>query len=315
MIDQTLRKILKEQLNNNENPLTKKEIQLFKHLNKNKHKYPKKTDLLDFIKTMMLVIGRPESDARFYYEIYTANYRPEGDYENINKLTFRDFRSFKQRKSPNNTAYQYTSAKIPFKGSNLEGYWDVNDYNNWYYVVKSYGWYPIYLFIDNNWYRVSNSYSSSTAKHLSGSNPVRYNSGLKANVYLVTHGEIINLMRGVSLDVIRGNRVTNFLSKLSDTLIGKRKLISIGWYDNRKKVDFTISNIEEHNGKIKIYITINKAGKVEGINKMVVDPDGYEVPSEFSDDLENGIIGKVISEYSDYLSKDNTEFVFEHPKK
>lgn len=313
-MEKLIKRIIKEQLEGKgDNPFSEKEIRFFKYLNKNKEKYPTQSKLLEFIRSMMPFIGRPESDAKFYYEVYTANYRPEGDYENIDKSTFKDFRSFKQRRTPNNTAYEYSSAKIPFKGSNLEGYWDVNNNNEWYYVVESYGWYPIYLFINNNWYRVSNSYSSSTAKHLSGSNPVRYNSGLRADTYLVTKDEISSLMRGVSLDEIRRKRVTNFSSKFAKSLIGTKRTISIGWYENRKKVNFTISNIKEEDGKIKIYVTINKAGKVEGTNKMVVDPEGYIVPSPFSEDIENGIKERVIRDNSDYLNGDNTEFIFTHP--
>jgi hypothetical protein len=46
----------------------------------------------------------------------------------------------------------------------------------------------------------------------------------------------------------------------------------------------------------KFEITINKAGTVEGTNKMVVNPDGYIHPSPFSEDLERGIIEKIISD-------------------
>lgn len=315
-MDKLIRKIIREQTEGTENkPFSEKEIRLFKYLNKNKKDYPTQAKLLGLIKTMMPFIGRPESDARFYYEVYTANYRPDGDYENIVKSNFKDFRGFKQRRTPNNTAYEYSSAKIPFKGSNLEGYWNVNQNNEWYYVVESYGWYPIFLFINNIWYRVSDSYSSSTAKHLSGSNPVRYNSGLKSDVYSVTRSEIKDLKNGKSLDEIRRKRVTNFLSEFAKSLIGTKRTISIGWYENRKKVNFTISNIKEEDGKIKIYVTINKAGRIEGTNRMVVDPEGYIVPSPFSEDIENGIEERVISDNSDYLNGDNTEFVFEHPSK
>lgn len=309
-----IRKIIREQTEGKgDNPFSEAEIRFFKYLNKNKEKYPTQPKLKAFIKNMMPFIGRPESDDKFYYEVYTANYRPEGDYENINKSTFKDFRSFKQRRTPNNTAYEYSAAKIPFKGSNLEGYWDVNNNNEWYYVVESYGWYPIYLFINNIWYRVSDKYSSSTAKHLSGSNPVRYNSGLKSDVYSVTQSEINDLKNGESLDEIRRKRVTNFSSKFAKSLIGTKRTISIGWRENRKKVNFTISNIKEEDGKIKIYVTINKAGRVEGTNIMVVDPEGYDVPSPFSEDIENGIKERVIRDNSDYLNGDNTEFIFIHP--
>lgn len=297
----------------NNDPLTQREVRLFKYLNKNKTKYPTKRDLLALIRTMMPFIGRPESDAQFYYEIYTANYRPEGDYENLDKSSFKDYKSFKQRKTPNNTAYVYTSAKIPFKGSNLDGYWDVNNNNQWYYVVKSYDWYPIFLFINNQWYRVSDSYSSSTAKHLSHSNPVRYNSGLKADTYLVTRTEIGELMDGKPFDEIKLDRVSRFTKENKPTeIIGKSRWISMGWGSDKKKVNFTIDKINKKGDKVKLFITINKAGTVEGTNRFVSNPDGYEVPSDFSDEIEKGIENRVIQDNSDYLNKDNTVFSFKH---
>jgi len=308
--------IIKEQLEGQgDNPLSEKEIRLFKYLNKHKQDMGNQSKMLAFVKTMMPFVGRPESDARFYYEVYTANYRPEGDYENLDKTTFRNFREFKQRKTPNNNAYQFSSAKIPFKGSNLEGYWDVNRKNEWYYVVKSYNWYPVYLFINNQWYVVSNTYSSSTSKQMSHANPVRYNSGLDAKVISVTKSEMSNLIDGKSLDDVKSERVTNFGEKFASSLIGTKKLLSIGWGDNRKKVNYTISNVKSEDGKIKIEVTINKAGTVEGTNKMVINPEGYVHPSPFSEDLEDGIKSKIMMDNKDYLTDDNTEFTFNHPTK
>jgi hypothetical protein len=144
-LSKIIKLIIKEQLEGQgDNPLSEKEIRLFKYLNKHKQDMGNQSKMLAFVKTMMPFVGRPESDARFYYEVYTANYRPNGDYENLDKTTFRNFKEFKQKKTPNNNAYQFSSAKIPFKGSNLEGYWDVNNKNDWYYVVKSYNWYPVH---------------------------------------------------------------------------------------------------------------------------------------------------------------------------
>jgi hypothetical protein len=296
-----------------DNPLTQREIQLFKYLNKNKTKYPTQKDLLGLIKTMMSFINKPESDAKYYYELYTANYRPEGDYENLDKSSFKDYRSFKEKRTPNNTAYEYTSNKIPFKGSNLEGFWGVNSKNQWYYVVRSYNWYPIFLFINDQWYRVSNSYSSSTAKHLSHSNPVRYNSGLRNRTYLVNRTEIGELMSGKPFDEIKLDRVNRFTTENKPTeIIGKSRWISMGWGSDKKKVNFTIDKIEKKGDKVKLFITINKAGTVEGTNRLVINPDGYEVPSDFSDEIEKGIEYRVIQDNSDYLDKDNTVFSFKH---
>jgi hypothetical protein len=235
--------------------------------------------------------------------------------ENLDKNNFKDYREFKQRKTPNNNAYVYTGSKIPFKGSNLEGTWNVNRNNEWYYVVTSYNWYPIYLFINNQWYRVSNNWSSSTSKHLSFSDPNRknYDSNLENTVIWVTPDEIKSIMDGKSLTDVKTNRVSNFKEKFAEALKSTSKLISIGWGEDKKKVKYTITDVSEENGKIKFDIRINKAGTVEGTNKMVVNPDGYIHPSPFSEDLEEGIAQRIMYDNKDYLSKDNTIFVFQHP--
>jgi hypothetical protein len=311
-----IKRILREQLEGSDDkPLSEKEIRLFKYLNKHKDEVKTQPKLLELIKVMMPMIGRSPNDARFYYEVYTANYRPEGDYEKLDGKNFVHYRDFKQRRTPNNSAYNYTTGRIPFKGSNLEGHWDVNPNNQWYYVVTSYNWYPIYLFIEDQWYRVSNSYSSSTGKHLLGSNPKRnsYDSNIKDEVISVTPDEIKSIMNGESLSNVKTNRVSNFSDKFTKVLKGTKKLLTIGWGDDKKKVDYTITNAKKVRDKIKFEITINKAGTVEGTNKMVVNPDGYIHPSPFSEDLERGIIEKIISDNRDYLSKDNTIFVFQHP--
>lgn len=311
-----IKRILNEQLEGTgDKPLSEKEIRLFKYLNTHKKETKTQAALLDLVSTMMPMIGKNPNEARFYYEVYTANFRPDGDYENLDKNNFKDYREFKQRKTPNNNAYVYTGSKIPFKGSNLEGTWNVNRNNEWYYVVTSYNWYPIYLFINNQWYRVSNNWSSSTSKHLSNANPNRknYDSNLQQEVTSVTPDEIKSIMNGKSLTDVKTNRVSNFKEKFAEALKSTSKLISIGWGEDKKKVKYTITDVSEENGKIKFDIRINKAGTVEGTNKMVVNPDGYIHPSPFSEDLEEGIAQRIMYDNKDYLSKDNTIFVFQHP--
>ena len=190
-----IRRILKEQ---SENPLNKREILLFKYLNDNRKGIKDKKDLIELIKNSLGYFGFPISDATMYYEIYTANFRPEGDYQNITKETFKDYKQYQKQKTGNKSAYEYASGKIPFIGSNVEGEWGVNKNNEWYYVVKSYGWYPIFLFINNQWYRTLDTYSSTTRKHISQSDPGRYNSELDANVIAVSRVEIEKLMDGNS---------------------------------------------------------------------------------------------------------------------
>lgn len=307
-----IKRLLREQIEKEgENPLNPKEVRLFKYLNDHKKDLKTQDSMLEMIKTMMPFIGKSPSDARFYYEIYTQNFRPEGDYENLTKETFIDVKSFKQKKTPNSNAYQFTSAKIPFKGSNLEGYWNVNSKNQWYYVVKSYGWYPVFLFINNTWYEVSDTYSNSTSKQISRSRPTRYNSGLDEQTYLVNRNEIQKLISGVPLDDIKQQRVIDFPEEFNKQNWSKPKLVTLGWGDDAKKVKYSINDVKLKDGKVNIFVDILRAGKVVD-RKMVEDPNGYIHPSPFSDDIEDKLKNLIISNNRKFLSQENTEFNFKH---
>lgn len=313
MLNKLIKRILSEQIEGDKNnPLSKAEIILFKHLNKNKSNYPTQKELLNFIKETMPLFSKSPSDARLYYEMYVKNYRPEGDYENITYDDFVSFKDMKQQRTSNSSAYEYSSAKIPFKGSNLEGRWDINRLNQEYYVVESYGWYPVFLFIGNEWYGVSDSYSSSTGKQMSGSNPVRYNSGLKSKMTYVTANEMKELINGKPIDDLMGSRVETFVSDIANDILGKRKLITIGssWGENQKKASVIFDDIKENNGKIVITINVVKAGNVVD-RKMVIDPESYT--EEFKEAIEKGITEAIIRTFPNFLSEDNVEFEFKHP--
>jgi hypothetical protein len=303
-------------LENENNPTDKKvlnkaEIALFKYLNKYKDKTKTKAGLINLIYELLTSFGLDNSLKTFYYETYTANFRPDGDYENLTPQNFKDYRQFKQRKTPNNTAYEYSSSKIPFKGSNLEGEWNVNPKNQWYYVVNSYGWYPIFLFINDQWYRIIDSYSSSTAKHLRGANPTHWNSQLKANVVGVTKGEMDRLIDGhYDLSLVKSNRVTNFVSDMKSKLINNKKLISSGWGENAVRVSYYITDIDNVRGKIKIVVRINKAGRMEG-RKMVPNPE-YQQDERLVNDIETAIKQDILNSHPKYLSDDNVDIEIIH---
>ena len=286
--------------------LNKREVILFRYLNKHKHELKTKKDMIEEINRMLTVVDLPNNLVRFYYEVYTANYRPDGDYGNIKPEEFKDYRQFVQRKTPNNTAYEYSSAKIPFIGSNVEGKWGVNNSNQWYYVVLSYKWYPIFLFINDQWYRVLDTYSSSTRKQMSHSNPVSWNSGLEANVIGVTKQEINDLMNGkYDLSDMKSKRVINFVKDMKLQLIGNKKLISSGWGENGIRVSYYITDINDDNGIIKIDVKINKAGRMVD-RKMVPDPD-YKNNERMVNDIKNAIKQDVMFTHPKYLTDDNTE--------
>jgi len=297
-----IRRILREE---DEGPLTKKEIMLFKYIDKNKKETKTKDDLIKFLKSILPVLGLPANQANFYYEVYTANFRPEGDYENLTKETFKDYRLFKQRKVSNNTAYEYATAKMPFKGSNLEGQWEVNNNNDWYYVIKSYGWYPIFLFINNQWYRTLDTYSSSTRKQMSQVNPVKFDSNLKADVMSLNRGEMDRLMDGrYSLERVKTDRISNFV-KIKDKVINQSKLISGGWGDNAHRVNFMVKDVEDVEGKIKIFVKILKAGKM--VDRKMIPDSNFKDNTELFDDIMKTITSDILRTYPNYLTNDNTE--------
>jgi hypothetical protein len=297
-----IRRILREE---QEGPLTKKEIMLFKYIDKHKRETKTQPEFLKFLRSILPVLGMSPNDSHFYYEVYTANFRPEGDYENLTNENFKDFRQFKQRKVTNNTAYEYASARMPFKGSNIEGQWNVNNNNDWYYVITSYGWYPVFLFINDQWYRTLETYSSSTRKQMSQVNPVKFDSNLNANVMSITKDEMEGLIRGSrNIETVKSSRVSNFV-KDKDKITNQSKLISGGWGDNAHRVNFMIKDIEDVDGKIKISVKVLKAGKMVD-RKMLPDSNFRDNP-ELLNNITNTIKQDILRTYPKYLTDDNTE--------
>lgn len=286
-------------------PLTSVEIKLFKYLNTKKKKG---VDILDLIKSMLPFFGKSKSEANYYLKLYSANYRPEGDYENITDDEFVDIRDVKPTKTSNQSAYELSSGKIPFKGSNLEGYWSNNSRGDKYYVVNSYGWYPIFLFIHNQWFQVLDNYSSSTSKHISHSNPVRYNRGLGEEVRLATPHELKMLINGDSPDDVFNRRVPNFVNMVDKgTIVFKDKpTLRTIWGTGRVK--FTVTDVKEENGKIVIDVKINKAGQLVD-RKMVEKPELYD-DEQFMRNIKDGIESEILQTQNRYLTRKNTEFRF-----
>ena len=259
--------------------------------------------MVGFIGMMLKLMGKPEHRASFYYEVYTQNYRPEGDYENLTQATFKDYRGFKQKRTPNNTAWEYSTATIPFKGSNIEGFWEQNSKGEWYYVVQSWGWYPVFLFKNDQWYSVNDTYSSSTSKQMSQSRPRIYFDNLNSDVIQVSRTEIADLMKGKNLDDIEQKRYGDFVSSKESLSKLPAKTKTFGWSENRIKATFKITNIETENDDVIFEITVIKAGNVEGTNKMVQFPDGY--PEDFKRRLNEYLDEFVNQTYGQSVRKKN----------
>jgi hypothetical protein len=205
----------------------------------------------------------------------------------------------------NNTAYEYASARMPFKGSNIEGQWGVNNNNDWYYVITSYGWYPVFLFINDQWYRTLDTYSPATRKQMSQVNPVKFDSNLNANVMSMTKGEMERLMDGrYNVERVNTDRVSNFV-KIKDKVTNQSKLISGGWGDNAHRVNFMVKDVEDVEGKIKIFVKILKAGKM--VDRKMIPDSNFKDNPELYDDIMKTIKYDILRTYPNYLTNDNTE--------
>jgi hypothetical protein len=81
-------------------------------------------------------------------------------------------------KVANTKCRSYVTARLPFKGSNLNGEWVKpltalrNETDKQQYVVYSYGQhFPVYVYSEGMWFENEDKYSRTTARHLSQARP------------------------------------------------------------------------------------------------------------------------------------------------
>ena len=70
-------------------------------------------------------------------------------------------------KTSNAKCREYVQNKEPFKANNLHGQIEGGKY-----IVYSYGWYPLWAYVDGKWFENVDKYSSSTSKQKSQSCPL-----------------------------------------------------------------------------------------------------------------------------------------------
>lgn len=300
-------RILEEEVKQDK-ALSNTEIALFKYLNK-KRVGLKKTDRRKLIQDSLKLMGLDEKLAKYYSEMYELNYRKNGDYENITKDEFIDPRTNKPYRTTNVNAREYTKAKLPFKGSNLEANWR-KDFNGVeYYEVVSYGWYPIYLFKDGIWYQSLKSYSSTTGRQMSQSNPIQYDSDLGRNVVLVTQNEMDELKRRATFDDIIRRKRERLISKKGQYISDKPKHVLQKWIGEPMKVKFKVTDIEEVGDKVLISVFVDDAGKAEGA-KMIPSKGGYlrnELPGIDKQRVETEISKNILRNLTEYIGREYGE--------
>ena len=234
-------------------------VKLFKMLNEEKKKNKTRASLIQVIENYAPYMNIPPEYALYLLELYLLNYRKDGDYSGLTKENFIDPRKNKGKTTTNPKAKLYTVAQLPFKGSNLEGYWS-KDYNGKpYYKVVSYGWYPVYIFKDDKWYEVTGKYSSSTSRQMSNANPVKWDDELNDEVYLLTSDEMKMLERGFSHQEVMNHKLKKL--KEFETELTKRKKTakSYKWYGEESanaNVKFKIKSVEQEGDKAIVTVDI-----------------------------------------------------------
>jgi hypothetical protein len=270
------------------------EIRLFKFVNKFKRELGTESKMLEFFRNSLSTFNLPTSESRKYYDTYTLNYRPDGDYENVTMSNFKDPKRFSQQKRTSNTlSSTYASDKIPFKGSNLEGKWKVGGDNEWVYVVTSYSWYPIYAFKFGKWFEVDYNYSSSTSKHMAHSRPTRYNNDLNEEMILVSREEMKKIIEGrITIEQLISGKEETFKSTLSKAeLENKNLFITSGWGDSKIKITFKITSYDVIQNRASIDIVVTNVQKMQ--DRKVVKGEGEffkgEMPNVGEDDVKESL--------------------------
>jgi hypothetical protein len=189
---------------------TKRDLMLLKTIHdKIKQQNVKtKSEIIDVIKNNLPFFGYNPKDADFYYEVFKANFRKDGNYLSIKPEDLIFSENLPSRRVTLSDVRKKVTRKLPFRASNMEGKWGRDDSGTKYYIVTSYEWYPVYLYKEGNWYRNTSSYSRSTGRQMSQAFP----SGVK--VISIDTRNLENLMRSSPsvTDVVR-NQIQGIIEK------------------------------------------------------------------------------------------------------
>jgi hypothetical protein len=279
-----IKRILRLYENTKERAFSSWEISLFKSLNRNKEKLGTKKDYQSFISRYLEASGMDPREALYYYYVYSSNYRPDGQYDEIKKgeqkiPAFDD----KAKRTSNVRMGEFAQNKIPFKGNNVEGFWEKDLYGEPQYVITSYNWYPIYIFKEGKWYMVSESYSPSTGKQM-GQTRI-----YKNNTYM-TAKEMAELRKGKDVSEIFKGKQENLTSELKKLLMGRQYQFATVYITPAAQVE----NLPRGDYRIKFSLNfIDKIG-----DDTVIDIDILEVA------LKN-YQGQIVNRYSSNMLNDD----------
>ena len=297
-MEHLIKRIIKEETEGS--VFTPMEIKLFKFTNRFKKEIGTFSKMIEFFRNSLKTFNIPANEARKYYDIYTLNYRPEGDYENVTNSNFKDPKRYSsQQKTTNANSREFTKDKLPFKGSNLEGYWNTSPDNEWTYVVKSYGWYPIYVFKYNRWFEVDNTYSSSTSKQMRHANPIRFNENLGEKSIIVDQNEMDRIIRGsLKPEDLLSTRTDKFITQMKQKQrSGEIITFRAGWWNERVRIKVKISSVRKTRTGYEISVDVLDVDKLDG-NKL-----DREAGNFFNDEMEGITKEKILKDVEIYFAE------------
>ena len=171
-----IRKILKEEVTTQQDNYQRKMIEILKREGFDaKTPYQK---ILNYLNSVMNIVGM---EAFEMYQLFKDNVSTISN----NPLVRKDIKDRKMR-TANVRSRDLVINRIPFKGNNTHA-----EYRNGAYVVFSYGWYPVFVYKDGQWFENEEGYSMSTKKQMSQMRPWN-------------QGEIIKTNKNKLWDIIRG---------------------------------------------------------------------------------------------------------------
>jgi len=170
-----IRKILNEEVSTQQDNYQRKMIDILKREGFDARTPYQK--VLKYLNDVMSIVGM---DAFELYQIFKDNM---GSTSN-DPLVRKDIKDRKM-KTANIRSRDLVVNRIPFKGSNTHA-----EYRNGTYVVFSYGWYPVFVYKDGQWFENEEGYSMSTKKQMSQMRPYNF--------------DIIKTNKDKLLDIIRG---------------------------------------------------------------------------------------------------------------
>lgn len=261
--------------NDNHKAFIPEDVFVFKQLNKIMKSAKTKENILLELKKLLDLMSLSQDDALYYYYTWVLNYRENGDYDSITNAQKVGLETLKKTKSTVGGSGTYVRSKIPFKASNLEGFWEKDVNNVDQYVVVSYNWYPIILYKDGRWYVVSDSYSRSTSRHIGSGLPHTQ------KITRLTPDELRLLRLGKNVDELKTKKVSNLVSKFNQ-YIGKDffshmyvsywvnpEAVPVVGPRNKFRVKFTLKSIDVDGLNIILNVKIDSLDIISYSGKIV----------------------------------------------